>query len=144
MQEEGLQETTAITELPRTIERIFEHWKVRMGHPRARLDQKRRSKIRQRLCDRYSEQDLLDAIEGCALSSFHQGQNDRSAVFNDIELICRDAKHVDQFLKTFEKNRADKAHAIAKAKFQREEDERRDRERRERVGKTRVSGLRSV
>lgn len=96
---------------PEDVQRIFEHWQVRMGTPRARLDQKRRQKIRQRLLDGYTVQDLTDAIEGCALSPFNMGQNDRSTVYNDIELICRDAAHVDRFMAintklTIEKKRA--------------------------------------
>lgn len=86
------------THIAGTVNMVFEYWKVRLGHPRARLDDKRRRKIRQRLLDGYEEQDLIDAIDGCALSRFHMGENDRSTVYDDIELICRDAKHVDMFL----------------------------------------------
>lgn len=126
------------------IERIFEVWKARHGYARARLDNKRRQKIRQRLCDRYTEQDILDGIEGCALSPFHMGQNERHAVYNDIELICRDAKHLDGFIKTRADHDAKKKQAIMKRRAEREEEERLDRERRERAGQTRISGLRSV
>lgn len=129
------------------IDRIFEFWKVRHGHARARLDQKRRSKIRQRLCDRYTERDLLDAIEGCALSSWHMGsdpRNTNATVYNDIELICRDAKHVDMFIKRFEEVKAKKGREIAHKKFEQQEEDRRRREADERRGQTRHSGLKAV
>jgi len=126
------------------IDRIFGFWKVRTGHARARLDQKRRSKIRQRLCDGYKERDLLDAIEGCCLSQFHMGQNDRQSVYNDIELICRDAKHIDDFIMRFEQERAKKARAVAHAKFTKAEEERRQREVDERRGQARPTVLKAV
>jgi hypothetical protein len=142
-----IQEPSAEEKLVRMhdeIDAIFNYWKVRFGHARAKLDQKRRSKIRQRLCDGYKSKDLIDAIEGCALSAFHCGQNDRSAVYNDIELICRDAKHVDMFIQLFEKDRVAKARAAALAKQKREEEERLARERAERNRTPRIHGLRSV
>lgn len=107
-----------------SVQSVFEFWRVRMGHPRARLDQKRRQKIRQRLLDGYSAQDLIDAIEGCALSPFHMGTNDRHTVFNDIELICRDAKHVDQFLRINDEQKARRAQAAHRERLQREYEER--------------------
>lgn len=128
------------------IKRIFEMWKVRTGHSRAKLDDKRRSKIRQRLCDGYTEKDLLDAIEGCALSPFHCGKNDMSTVYNDIELICRDAKHVDQFITIYERDKAMRARQMAAAKQAREEAERlqREREARQRRPDERSAQVRSL
>ena len=67
--------------------------------------------IRDRIRDGYSEQDLLDAIEGCALSDFHMGQNDRRSKYNDLSLICRDAAHLDRFIEIFEQANREKARA---------------------------------
>lgn len=80
------------------IEHIFERWKATMGHPRARLDKERIKAIREMLTVGYSVEDLELAIFGCSVSPWHQGQNDRATVFDDITLICRDAKHVDKFI----------------------------------------------
>ena len=56
---------------------------------------------RRRVIDRalglYDEDTLLLAIEGCAASAWHAGQNDRGRAFNDIELILRDESHVERF-----------------------------------------------
>jgi hypothetical protein len=123
------QATESLARTLSNINEIFEFWRVRMGHTRARLDQKRRSKIRQRLCDGYKLQDIIDAIEGCALSTFHMGQNDRSTVYNDIELICRDAKHVDQFIKIWETEKAKRARRAAEERARKEESDRIERER---------------
>lgn len=126
-------ERSARESLGDDIDAIFEFWKVRHGFTRAKLDAKRRSKIRQRLCDRYTRQDLMDAVEGCALSPFHMGSNDRHAVYNDIELICRDAKHVDMFIQLKLRDDAAKAKAAARAKAQREAEERERIERQQRA-----------
>ena len=85
------------------IDLLFDYWKEQFKHPRARLDQKRRTKIRLRLEDGYTIDDLKLAIDGCRSSPFHLGQNDRNQVYDDIELICRDAPHVDRFIALGEK-----------------------------------------
>jgi hypothetical protein len=78
---------------------VFAHWQNVMHHPRAKLDDKRRRKIRDRLKDGYTVGDLMQAVDGCKRSPHHMGENDRGAVYDDIELICRDAPHVDKFIK---------------------------------------------
>lgn len=79
--------------------RIFDLWCSAMNHPHAKLDRKRRAKIRDRLKDGYTEDQLKTAIAGCRNSPHHMGQNDRGTVYDDLELICRDASHVDKFIK---------------------------------------------
>jgi hypothetical protein len=75
---------------------VWEHWR-QVLHPKARLDSKRRKLIELRLRD-YSVAELQAAIDGCAKSPHHQGQNDSHTRYDDLELILRDAKHVEQFL----------------------------------------------
>ncbi len=79
---------------------IFTYWKKELNHPRAKLDDKRKKKITALLKIGYTIEDLKTAIDGCKKSPFHQGQNKRQSVYDDIELICRDASHVDRFIKT--------------------------------------------
>lgn len=83
-------------------ELIFTHWKTVLGYKRARMDQKRLKAIRDRIKDGYSLEDLTDAINGCFLSPFHQGENDRNTRYDDIELICRNASNVDKFISIYE------------------------------------------
>ncbi len=85
-----------------TIELFFNHWQIIHDYKRARLDEKRRKLINDRLKDGYSLQDLADAVSGCFLSPFHMGENDRSKRFNDLGLILRDAAHVDEFVNIFD------------------------------------------
>lgn len=79
---------------PDPVATVFEHWQSTHGHPKAKLDDKRRKVIRQAL-KHYSVEDLQLAINGYKASSYHQGKNENKAVYDDIELILRDAKHID-------------------------------------------------
>lgn len=85
--------------IAKDIQAVFDYWKSVLDHPKARLDDKRRQRIKARLRDGYSVDDLRSACDGCRSSPYHQGENERGAVYDDIELICRDGKHVDQFIK---------------------------------------------
>jgi hypothetical protein len=84
---------------------VFEYWRRLMEHPKAVFDSKRRRAVEARLKDGYTVEQLQQAIEGCRASPWHRGENDRRKVFDDLELICRDAKHVDDFSREFEERR---------------------------------------
>ncbi len=80
------------------VDALFERWKKVHGHPEAKLTEKRAKAIKARLKD--STVDELNlAIDGCKASAWHQGENDRGKVFDDIELIFRDREHVEQFMR---------------------------------------------
>lgn len=80
---------------------VFEHWRRVMGkNARTAFDQKRRKAVEARLADGYTVEDLFRAVYGCALTPHNMGQNDRNERFDDLELICRDAAHVDRFKAT--------------------------------------------
>lgn len=82
------------------VERVFKHWQATHNHPRAVLDVKRRKLIRDRLRT-HDEATLCEAISGYLHSTHHMGINDRNAVYDDIEIFLRDAKHIDAGLKLF-------------------------------------------
>lgn len=73
---------------------VFEHWQKTHGHPKAKLDPKRRKIITLALRE-FSPEELCRAIDGYKKSAWHQGKNERKEVFDDIELMLRDAKHVE-------------------------------------------------
>jgi hypothetical protein len=81
------------------VEGIFTFWKETLDHPKAKLDGKRKKNIKAVLELGYSSDDIKKAVIGCSISPYHQGQNDRKTKYDDIELICRDAKHLDSFIK---------------------------------------------
>jgi hypothetical protein len=66
----------------------------RVGH--VRLDEARRRRINNAL-KTYPLEDVLDAVEGWRFSPHHCGENDRGTVYNDLDLLLRDAKHIEEF-----------------------------------------------
>jgi uncharacterized protein YdaU (DUF1376 family) len=80
-----------------SVMEVFQHWQKVMGTEKAKASPERISKIKARLKD-YTVAQLKKAVDGCSKSKHHMGQNDRKTKYNDIELICRDCKHVDSFL----------------------------------------------
>lgn len=61
-----------------------------------RLTPERKELIRRRL-NEWSVEELIKAIEGLEFSDFHRGKNERRKPYDSIELILRDAKHIEQF-----------------------------------------------
>lgn len=83
---------------PEPVAQVFEHWRVTHRHPRSVLDPKRRKLIQSAL-KLYPPDDLCRSISGYRNSPFHMGQNDRKTVYDDIELMLRDAKQIDAGLR---------------------------------------------
>jgi len=61
-----------------------------------KLDDKRELLIKKAIAA-YDPETVEAAIRGCAISEFHQGKNPRNRKYDDIELILRDAKHIEDF-----------------------------------------------
>lgn len=79
-------------------QRVFEHWRTVMAKDgKTKFDGKRKSNVLARLKAGYSAEDLMLAVDGCHRTPFNMGRNDSNKPFNDLELICRDSKHVDEF-----------------------------------------------
>lgn len=81
------------------IEReVFEHWVTVMEKTgSAKFTAERRRKVRARLKDGYTIEDLKLAIDGCRNTPHNMGDNDRKTLFNDLELICRTGANVERF-----------------------------------------------
>jgi hypothetical protein len=86
---------------------VFDYWQERRrevlstnGRPPMKPTEKRMGKIRGRLKEGYTVESLKKAVDGCLGNDFNvQGS------FVDIELICRDQKHVEQYMDWAEKNK---------------------------------------
>ena len=83
------------------IQEVFNYWKASCSKPRSILDDKRRLCIGAAIHD-YGLEQCKNAIEGCTLSDFHMGRNKSNKKYNDVELILRDARHIEQFLDMFD------------------------------------------
>jgi hypothetical protein len=47
----------------------------------------------------------IEAIHGCKMSPFHQGDNDRGRKYDDVGLILRNAEKVERFCEIYRENR---------------------------------------
>ena len=80
------------------VKEIFNFWTQTMKKASdTKFTVKRRNRIRDRLKEGYTIERIKNAIVGCSLSPFHQGQNDTHTKYNDIELICRSGEKLESF-----------------------------------------------
>ena len=94
-----IEQSLELTKEPSCVFLVFEHWKKTLNHPNAKLDNKRKSKIAQALKN-YSPEELCQAIDGCKASRWHMGNNPDKHIFDSIDLIFRDAEHIERFMGT--------------------------------------------
>lgn len=80
---------------------VFEHWRQTLRHFKAKATPERK-RILTKALKLYSVEDLQRAITGCSRSPHHMGQNERQTVYDDLELILRDAKHIESFMRLVE------------------------------------------
>ena len=82
------------------IDAVIEHY--REHHPKSRPGEADRRRIAARIREGYSADDLRRAIDGCHKSPHHCGENPGGKLYQSLELITRDSKHVQQFLEISE------------------------------------------
>ena len=85
--------------LARSTHEIFKHWQTVLNHPKAKFDRKRQRPLKQALELGYSVADLKLAINGCKLTPYNMGKNESCQIYDDINLIFRDADHIDRFIR---------------------------------------------
>ena len=80
-------------------QQVFDHWVMRMNKQagKCKLNQKRRAVITKMLKEGYTAEDMMGAIDGCARSRYHMGDNSNGTVYNSLELILRDGDKLEQF-----------------------------------------------
>lgn len=78
------------------VGQVFDHWRKVHKHPAAKLDGPRRAVI-ERALRSHGLEVVLAAIDGCARSPHHQGQNDRGQVYDGLGLILRNAEKIESF-----------------------------------------------
>lgn len=91
---EGRQVKTSAA-LRADVVECFTYWQDRCGHPQAKLTADREAKIKARLREGYSVQEIRQAINGAARGAF---VNDAGKRFDDIELICRKGSKLEDFM----------------------------------------------
>lgn len=81
---------------PDPVDVVFRAWQETMGTHGAKLDDKRRRRIRWALAN-YPLHDCTDAILGHGASAWHRGENPASKKYLDITLTFRSAQHLEGF-----------------------------------------------
>lgn len=91
-------ELALVSEISRNpVEQVFQAWVRSTGRSvRTLLDNKRRRFIQQALAS-YELDEVLLAVDGWRFSAHHRGENDRATKYNDLDLLLRDAKHIEMF-----------------------------------------------
>jgi uncharacterized phage protein (TIGR02220 family) len=79
---------------------VFAYWQRVLGHPRAKLGKPDRKRIRARLEEGHSLEDLKRVVDGCAASDWHMGRDPKNLGkrFDSLELLFRDAGKVAEFM----------------------------------------------
>jgi hypothetical protein len=86
---------------------VFAYWASKQAHltggpiGRLKLTGDRRSKIQGRLRDKYTVDELKQAIDGVFATYFNV-----KGGHTDVELVCRDGAHVDRYLSAGKANGA--------------------------------------
>jgi hypothetical protein len=80
------------------VERVFDAWRSEVNSPRSRLDRKRSARIRSRLAEGFSPEDLMQAIRNRRNDPFLMGRNDTGRVYDGIETLLRDAAQVERLM----------------------------------------------
>ncbi len=84
------------------MQELFDYWKDTFNKRSSTVfDEARRKKIGVAL-NNYSMEVCKQAIKGCSLSPWHNGQNPTNKKYNDLSLIFRNADKVEYFLDVYE------------------------------------------
>lgn len=88
-----------ITKNAGTAERVMEAWVAATGRApgKVKLNAKRRAAVAARLREGYTEEDLIAAARGIALSAWHMGDNPDGKKFDDLLVAIRDGERVERF-----------------------------------------------
>lgn len=78
---------------------VFEYWRTTTGK-RGKLSEKRKTKIKARLREGYTVEDLKLAIDGLSASDWHNGRNPRTQgrKYLELEQVTRDGTRVEKFM----------------------------------------------
>lgn len=93
-----------ITKNVGTAERVMEAWVAATGRApgKVKLNAKRRAAVAARLREGYTEEDLIAAARGIALSAWHTGDNPDGKKFDDLLVAIRDGERVERFRDIYE------------------------------------------
>jgi hypothetical protein len=78
---------------------IFAYWQQVLNHPKAKLDNKRRSLIVAALKMGYTIDELKKAIDGISKTPHNMGRNDRGEVYDGLHVLFRNSEQIERFMR---------------------------------------------
>ncbi len=108
---ECLRESNIGFDVDTQILAVFQYWQEKMNHPRSKLDNSRLKRIRGALNLGFNLEQLKQAIDGCANNPFNMGENANKQRYDSIDLIFRDAEHIERFIRNAGGNETE--HAVS-------------------------------
>lgn len=79
-----------------SVKLVFSHWQAEHHHPNSKLDDKRRKRIKARLAEGFTADDLCRAISGAKGDSWLMGKNPSKKRYDGIDTLLRDAAQVER------------------------------------------------
>lgn len=77
------------------VRELFAYWQERCGHPNALPSDNRKRKVKARLREGYTPEQIRCGIDGAAKAAYTSDDGRRH---DDLELICRNASKLDSFI----------------------------------------------
>ncbi|HCU2531655.1 TPA: replication protein [Klebsiella oxytoca] len=78
------------------VRKVFTHWQTEHHHLSAKLDDKRRKRIKARLAEGFTADELCRAISGAKGDSWLMGKNPSKKRYDGIDTLLRDAAQVER------------------------------------------------
>lgn len=82
---------------PSDVVQVFDAWKEATNRTERTVLSPERTRLIRKQLKQYPLEDVIDAVRGWRWSAHHCGSNQNGTVYNDLELLLRDAKHVEMF-----------------------------------------------
>lgn len=82
---------------------VFLYWQRRMQKPQAKLTAERRAKIRARMREGYTVEQIRKAIDAVAESEWHRGSNERGKEYVDLVMICGTGSKLEQYVADYDR-----------------------------------------
>ena len=103
LEESTKTETAASAARTNDAKTVFEAWKQDTGHTQAKLDNKRLARIKARLKDGFTVEQLIQAIKNRRFDSWLMGTDSKShKVYDGIETLLRDTAQVEKLLDLYQ------------------------------------------
>ena len=81
---------------PADVRAVFDVWRENTGHSRAKLDSNRAKRIKARLREGHTVDDLCDAIRGRKHDDWLMGLGKSTRVYDDVSTLLRDTEQVER------------------------------------------------